>query len=109
PERQLATRYGVSLSPIRQAILDLVKEGVLYRRPGSGTFLREPPQTERVSVLGSFSESLRARGAQVDVVVLAQELMPTPRPIADIVAHAEEVVVIERLTVIDGEPAAVLR
>ena len=54
PEKELADRYGVSLSPIRQAILDLVKEGVLYRRPGSGTFLREPPRTERISVLGSF-------------------------------------------------------
>jgi len=108
-ERELASRYGVSLSPIRQAILDLVKEGVLYRRPGSGTFLREPPRTERVSVLTSFSESLRARGAQVDVFVLAQERVPTPSAIADVVDHAEEVVVIERLTVIDGEPAAVLR
>jgi GntR family transcriptional regulator, N-acetylglucosamine utilization regulator len=109
PERQLAARYEVSLTPIRQAILDLVKEGVLYRRPGSGTFLREAPRTERVSVLSSFSESLRARGAQVDVVVLAQERMRTPRAIVDVVGHANDVVVIERLTVIDGEPAAVLR
>ena len=110
PEKELANRYGVSLSPIRQAILDLVKEGVLYRRPGSGTFLREPPTTERVSTLGSFSESLRARGAEVDVVILAQERTRTPRPIADVVGPGvDEVVVIERLTVIDGEPAAVLR
>jgi GntR family transcriptional regulator len=110
PERELANRYGVSLSPIRQAILDLVKEGVLYRRPGSGTFLREPPRTNRVSVLGSFSESLRARGADVDVVILAQERVKTPRGIADRVGPGiDEVVVVERLTVIDGEPAAVLR
>src|SRR5436190_10000775 len=108
PEKELANRYGVSLSPIRQAILDLVKEGVLYRRPGSGTFLREPPRTERVSVLGSFSESLRARGAEVDVVILAQERIETPRAIVDLVG-TDEVVVVERLTVIDGQPAAVLR
>jgi GntR family transcriptional regulator, N-acetylglucosamine utilization regulator len=108
PEKQLANRYGVSLSPIRQAILDLVKEGVLYRRPGSGTFLREPPSTERVSVLGSFSESLRARGAEVDVVILTQQRMGTPREIEDRVG-TDAVVVVERLTVIDGEPAAVLR
>jgi GntR family transcriptional regulator len=110
PEKELANRYEVSLSPIRQAILDLVKEGVLYRRPGSGTFLREPPRTERVSVLGSFSESLRARGADVEVVILAQERVETPREIADRIGPAiDEVVVVERLTVIDGEPAAVLR
>src|SRR5438093_12518255 len=109
-ERQLAARYGVSLSPIRQAILDLVKEGVLYRRPGSGTFLREPPRTERVSVLTSFSESLRARGSDVDVLILVQERTKTPRAIAAVVGPAtEEVVVVERLTTIDGEPAAILR
>jgi len=110
PEKELADRYGVSLSPIRQAILDLVKEGVLYRRPGSGTFLREPPRTERISVLGSFSESLRARGSDVDVLILVQERTKTPRAIAAVVGPAtEEVVVVERLTTIDGEPAAILR
>jgi GntR family transcriptional regulator len=110
PEKELANRYGVSLSPIRQAILDLVKEGVLYRRPGSGTFLRDAPRTERVSVLGSFSESLRARGAQVDVVILAQERTKTPPAIEGLVGPGtDEVVVVERLTLIDGEPAAVLR
>jgi GntR family transcriptional regulator len=109
-ERELAARYGVSLSPIRQAILDLVKEGVLYRRPGRGTFLREPPRTERVSVLGSFSESLRARGADVDVLILTQERTKTPQAIEDVVGPTtEEVVVVERLTTIDGRPAAVLR
>jgi GntR family transcriptional regulator len=110
PEKELANRYGVSLSPIRQAILDLVKEGILYRRPGSGTFLREPPSTERVSVLGSFSESLRARGRDVEVVMLAQEVVKTPPRIADRVGPGiDDVVVVERLTVIDGEPATVLR
>jgi GntR family transcriptional regulator len=109
PEKELANCYGVSLSPIRQAILDLVKEGVLYRRPGSGTFLRDQPRTERVSVLGSFSESLRARGAEVEVVILSQHRMTTLDAIVEVVDSAAEVVVIERLTIIDGEPAAVLR
>jgi GntR family transcriptional regulator len=110
PERELALRYGVSLAPIRQAILDLVKEGVLFRRPGVGTFLREPPRTERVSVLGSFSESLRARGVQVDVTILAQERVRTPPGVASVVGRATtHVVLVERLTAIDGDPAAVLR
>lgn len=109
-ERELAARYEVSLSPIRQAILDLVKEGVLYRRPGAGTFLREPPRTERVSVLTSFSESLRARGVNVDVDVLAQEKVPAPPAIAELLGRAtRRAILVERLTIIDGRPAAVLR
>ena len=109
-ERELAARYDVSLSPIRQAILDLVKEGVLYRRRGAGTFLREPPRTERVSVLTSFSESLRARGVNVQVELLAQAKVPTPPEIADRFAREiRRVILIERVTVIDGIPAAALR
>jgi GntR family transcriptional regulator len=109
PERALAERYGVSLSPIRQAILDLVKEGVVYRRPGSGTFIRERPRTERVSVLSSFTEALRARGAEVEVVLLQQRRVRTPRAIAEVVGGASHVVVVERITVIEGRPAAALR
>ncbi len=109
-ERELAARYEVSLSPMRQAILDLVKEGVLYRRPGAGTFLREPPRTERVSVLTSFSESLRTRGANVQVEILAQEKVPAPPEIGDLLGRAtRRAILVERLTVIDGVPAAALR
>src|SRR6266481_5894736 len=35
-EREYAARFGISLAPVRQAILDLVKEGYLYRVPGRG-------------------------------------------------------------------------
>src|SRR5258707_11237923 len=30
-EREYASRFGISLAPVRQAILDLVKEGYFYR------------------------------------------------------------------------------
>jgi GntR family transcriptional regulator len=110
PERELAARYGVSLAPIRQAILDLVKEGVLFRRPGIGTFLRDRPRTERISVLSSFTESLRARGSTVEVVILAQRKVRTPPEIAAAFPpRAPSVVLLERLTVVDGEPIALLR
>ncbi|EIC85085.1 transcriptional regulator LldR [Serratia sp. M24T3] len=42
-ERQLATLLGVSRSSLREAISQLSSEGLLLRRPGGGTFLREQP------------------------------------------------------------------
>ena len=109
PERALAERYGVSLAPIRQAILDLVKEGVLYRVRGQGTFLRERPRTERVSVLTSFSESLRARGAVVEVSILRQErVIPSEEVLQRIGTLWKRAVLVERVTTVDGEPTAVL-
>jgi len=41
-EAALAASYGVSLGTMRHAIEMLVKEGVLERRQGRGTFLRRP-------------------------------------------------------------------
>src|SRR5690242_16824446 len=61
-ERAYAARFGISLAPVRQAILDLVKEGLLYRVPGRGTFVREQKVEEKISILSSFSESMRAKG-----------------------------------------------
>lgn len=41
-ETSLAESYGVSLGTMRHAIEELVDEGMLERRQGSGTFLRRP-------------------------------------------------------------------
>lgn len=41
-ESALAESYGVSLGTMRHAIEELVDEGMLERRQGSGTFLRRP-------------------------------------------------------------------
>src|ERR1700737_4855558 len=40
-ESEYATSFGISLAPVRQAILDLVKEGYFYRGPGRGTFVAQ--------------------------------------------------------------------
>ena len=39
PEREIARRFGVNRLTARQAIAELVSEGVLYRIQGSGTYL----------------------------------------------------------------------
>jgi len=40
-EKELAEIYGVSTITARQAILNLVQEGILQRRQGKGTFVQE--------------------------------------------------------------------
>ena len=91
PERELAARFGVSLAPVRQAILDLVGEGVLYRVRGKGTFLHEPALVEHVSILSSFSASMRERGLDVEMRLLRRE-------------KRRGEIVLERLAIVEGEP-----
>jgi GntR family transcriptional regulator len=42
PEHLLTKEYGVSTNTVRKAVEQLVREGLLERRQGSGTFVRRP-------------------------------------------------------------------
>src|SRR5437868_9418143 len=66
-EREYADQLGVSLAPIRQAILDLVKEGYLHRTRGRGTFVQEAEVDEKIAILSSFTQSMRAKGLDPDI------------------------------------------
>ena len=48
-EKEFAETYRVSSITVRQAILDLVKEGLLLRKQGKGTFVTQARQTPRIS------------------------------------------------------------
>ena len=60
-ERQLAVELGVSRLTVRAALDDLVRDGYLERRHGSGTYVTEPKIAQPLT-LTSFSEDMRRRG-----------------------------------------------
>lgn len=109
PERELAEAFGVSLAPVRQAMLDLVKEGILYRVRGKGTFLRERSLLEQDSILSSFTESMRRKGLEVEMHVLREGRVQPTREVAGALRTPERRVWwIERLAIVDREPTALL-
>jgi GntR family transcriptional regulator len=61
PERDLAEMLGVSRITVRKAIDELVEEGLLIRKQGSGTFVSNRVE-KNFAKLTSFSEDMRARG-----------------------------------------------
>jgi GntR family transcriptional regulator len=77
-ERQYAEHLGISLAPVRQALLDLVRLGLVFRVRGKGTFVRDDKVIEKISLLGSFTDSLRSQGLEPAFTVTCAESVAAP-------------------------------
>ncbi len=112
-ERDLALKVDVSRVTVRKAVQDLVRDGVLIQRHGSGTFVA--PQTHRVeqslSQLTSFAEDMARRGMAVHSVWLDRGLYH-PSPEETIVlglSPGDQVARVARLRISGDAPLAIER
>jgi len=110
PERDLAQLFGVSIAPVRQSILDLVNKGLLVRGRGRGTFVRGSSLNAKISILHSFTESMRDQAVPVDMRVIRQVRVLTPKEVARALHTRERtVLLLERVAVVNREPFALLQ
>jgi len=109
-ERELADRLDLSRVTVRKALDELVADGLVTRRRGSGTYVAEPPQrvAQSLSRLYSFSEDMRARGRQPGTSWLHREVAGADAEEARHlgIAIGEPVARLHRLRLADGEPIA---
>lgn len=75
-EPQLAEELGVSKMTIRQAIYELVAEGLLERHKGRGTFVRPPSMRLQLPFFTSYTQDMRRRGYAPRTVLLQLGTMP---------------------------------
>jgi DNA-binding GntR family transcriptional regulator len=73
-EDVLATSFRVSRATVRNALDDLVQEGLIIRRAGLGTFPRPPKMMLRMERFLSFSDDMRERGLEPTSRLLNVEL-----------------------------------
>jgi len=108
-ESKLASSYGVSRMTVRKAIDYLVSKGIIFRKPGKGTFVSDGIVNYRLSTIMSFSSTLSSLGHSITTRVLNQEIIPaTPEIISKLgLQQRSQVVFIRRLRIVEEKPAAI--
>nr|WP_298689142.1 GntR family transcriptional regulator [uncultured Dongia sp.] len=109
-EREIASMLDISRVTVRKALAELVEDGVLTQKRGSGTFVNggNPRVEQRLSRLTSFTEDMLARGLTPSVKWL-QKIIVTPSPEEAMVlglSTGERVLRLRRLRLANDKPMA---
>jgi GntR family transcriptional regulator len=103
-EPQLARDWGVSRFTVAKAVEQLVDEGLITRRQGSGSFVAEAPLRRAPGYLLSFTEAVSAAGHSASHRLLefgpgeAEDGLPYPSD--------TPLVLLDRLRLVDGKAVA---
>lgn len=98
---------SISRPTVRQAMNELVQEGILYRLKGKGTYVSAPKIDGRfLNKLQSFQEEMRQKGLVPTTRVLRAQVMEG-KPLINAALHMDnrqKLVYLERVRCADSEP-----
>jgi GntR family transcriptional regulator len=108
PERDLAEELGISRITVRNAISGLVKDGLLARKQGNGTFVLSRVE-KQFALMSSFTEDMAGRGLVADSKWLLKTKGPVTPDEAILmgVRLGSQVYRFNRLRLADGNPMSI--
>jgi len=106
-EKELCERYKISRTTVRQAILSLVSEGLLYRKQGRGTFVARPKLSRGIMEVYSFSRDMKNLGLNPSSRVLEQKIILATEDLAknlNLKINEDKVIKLTRVRLANNEP-----
>lgn len=107
-ERELSEEFEINRLTVRQAINELVQEGLLYRQRGVGTFVSTPKIEQPLTRLTSFSTDMLSRGIVPGAQVVSSSIIKASKPVAGqlMIEPDSDVLELVRVRTANGEPMA---
>jgi GntR family transcriptional regulator len=106
-EKELMETFSVSRTTVREAVSFLVREGLLEKIHGKGTFVTDVTVNEWLGTIRSFTETIENMGMKPGIRLLSHGLKDDPE-IASIL-RLKQYYGIERLRFADDTPIAIER
>jgi DNA-binding GntR family transcriptional regulator len=114
-EKDLCETYQVSTITTRQAIMDLVNEGLIIRRQGKGSFIKEGPKNikniKTLHLRGNLNDIIPEGLETQEVKVLDIIKVKSAKRVADLlkIKEGEEVVQVRRTRNDNGIPLSYIK
>ena len=105
-EESLAKAYDVSRITIRTALLNLQKEGLIFRKRGKGTFVSKNLSDLESPEYSGFIEDLIYMGIVTDIKLVKSDWVKPDEEIKKAlrIDHSKEVLRVEKIRLVDGKP-----